>query len=420
MKYLWFLIPSLGLICLGCNKNAGEAPAGVPAAEPAKEQAKPDPAAQILDRAIAAHGGAEKLKAIAGVTARVEGESPLGSFTATSTLGAGHHRMDTKLANGNQFTLTRGPEHCWAKKGPVIIPMGAGERESHQATAALMEATLLWPVKEKGLALKASSVKIGDRQCDQLEIDLAPGVTGSLSFDPQSHLLIQAGAKMPGLVAGRSQEIEIVLSEHKEFCGVKMAARQASSLNGQPMQLLMIKEARCEPVDPEVFAQPEQVADKTIRERPTTAVTIACTTMRGPYTGVETALKETMESLVENQVPPIGRPMLIYKQGPPGVRKARQWVTEICFPVNLRASPKPQKKGKLTIRALKPGPALAVYGVGDYTKKAPGLAALLLKEAGKRKLKPTGPMIHLTYMSPQTTPVEELVSELLLPIEAAK
>jgi effector-binding domain-containing protein len=419
MKHVCYLILAASILFTGCEKKTEEAPAEEP--ETAKEApAETNPAAQILDRAIAAHGGAEKLKAIEACTMQVEGESPLGSFTATSTIAHGHHRMDTKLANGNQFTFTRGPEHCWAKKGPVILEMGAGEKETHQATAALLEAILLWPLKEKGPALKASKVKIDDRECDRLEINWPGEVTGSLVFDPDSHLLIQAGVSVPGPVEGRGQEIKIVLSEHKELCGVKMASRQAYSLNSKPMQLLMVKEASCAPVDAKLFAQPEQVADKTIRERPTSAVTIACTTMKGPYTGIEKSLKGLMEGLVENKVPPIGRPMMIYKKGPPKVKKPKRWVTEVCFPVNLQAPKKPKKKGKLTIRALKSGQALAAYGVGEYDKKAPELAALLVKEAKKRKLKRLGPMIHLTYMNPQTTPAEELVSELLLPVRPRK
>jgi effector-binding domain-containing protein len=199
-----------------------------------------------------------------------------------------------------------------------------------------------------------------------------------------------------------------------------MASRQAYSLNGKPMQLLMVKQASCAPVDAKLFAQPGQVANGTLRERPTSAVTIACSTMKGPYTGIEEALKGLMESLVENKVPPIGRPIMIYKKGPPRVKKPKKWVTEVCFPVNLEAPKKPKKKGKLTIRALEAGQALAAYGVGEYDKKVPELAALLVKESKKRKLKPSGPMIHLTYMNPQTTPAEELVSELLLPVRPRK
>ena len=421
MKHFFCLILAAGLLCTGCEKKAEERPAGEPKAEPKKEApADTDPAAAILDQAIAAHGGAGKLKAIQACSMQVEGESPLGSFTATSTVAHGHHRMDTKLANGNQFTFTRGPKHNWAKKGPVILEMGTGEKETHQATAALLEAMFLYPVKQAGLALTASKVKIDDRECDQLEISWSPEVNGTLVFDPESHMLIQAGVKVQGPVEGRSQEIKIALSEYQEFCGVKMASRQAYSLNTKPMQLLMIKEASCDPVELKVFTQPEQVADGTIRERPTTPVTVACTTMNGPYTGLEGATKGLVEALVENKVPPIGRPLMIYKKGPPKVKKPKKWVTQVCFPVNLKAPEKPEKKGKLTIMALKPGEALAAYGLGAYDQKAPELAALLAKEAKKRKLKPSGPMIHLTYMNAQTTPAEELVSELLLPVKAKK
>jgi DNA gyrase inhibitor GyrI len=418
MKQLWYLILTSGLACLGCEKQAEETQAGEPQAKSAKEApAKPDHAAQILNRAIEAHGGAEKLKAILACTMQVEGESPLGSFSATSTVAGGHQRMDTKLETGNEFTFTRGPTHCWAKKGPVIISMGEHEKKTHQATAALIEAMFLWPVKEKGMSTKASKAKVDDRECDQLEIQWPDlDAVGSLVFDPQSHLLIQAGVKVQ-IQAGQTQEIKMVLSEHQEFCGVKMASKQASWLNGQPMQLLIIKTASCAPVEQKLFEKPGQVADQTIRERPTTLVTIACTTMKGPYTGLETTLRELVQELADNQVPPIGRPLMIYKQGPPRVKQSKKWVTQVCFPVNLKTPKKPQKKGKLTIRALRPGPALAAYGVGEYAKKAPELAALLLKEAQKRKLKPKGPMIHLTYMNPQATPADQLVSELLLPVK---
>jgi effector-binding domain-containing protein len=413
MKHPWHLILALSLAVLGCEKPAEEPKAEKPQEEPAKEApAEPDVAAQILDQAIEAHGGADKLKAIAAVTAQVEGQSPLGAFTATSIVARSHHRMDIKLENGNQVTFTRGPEHCWAKKGPVIIPMGEGEKKSHQATAALMEALLLWPVKQKGLVTAAGKVKIDNEECDQLKLkwpDL--DAEGSLVFDPQSHLLIHAGVKTP------KEEIEITLSEHQEFCGVKMASRRVATLNGKPMQLIMVKEAGCAPVGEETFQKPEQVADKTIGQRPTTQATIACTTLKGPYTGLEKALQGLVQELADNKVPAIGRPLMIYKRGPPRVKKPKKWVTQVCFPVNLEAPKKPKKQGKLVIMTLKPGQALAAYGIGDYAKKAPELAALLVKEAKKRKLKPKGPMIHLTYMDAQTTPPAELVSELLLPLK---
>jgi hypothetical protein len=420
MKHFWTLILAAVLAASGCEKKAEEPRAEEPQAEPAKEApAEPGSAGQILDRAIQAHGGAEKLKAITALTAKIEGESPLGPFTATSTTALGHQRMDIKLENGNEFTFTRGPEHCWAQKGPVIVPMGEDEKKSHQATAALMEAMLLWPVKEKGLAVEASKVMVDDQECDQLKIRW-PGLdaVGSLVFDPQTHLLIQAGAQVQ--IQDRAQEIKVVLSEHKEFCGVQMASRQAFSLNGQPMQLLTVKEASCDPVEGKLFEEPEQVADKTIRERSTSPATIACATMKGPYTGLEKALRGLTEELAKNKVPAIGRPMMIYRQGPPRVKQPKKWVTEVCFPVNLQAPKKPEKKGKLTIMAIEPGTALAAYGVGDVAEKAPELAVLLTREAKKRKLEPSGPMIHLTYMNPQSTPVDRLVSELLFPIRAAQ
>ncbi len=416
MKHFWQLILALGLAVLGCEKPAEETGSGQPQEQPAEESpAEPEQAARILDQAIEAHGGAGKLKALAAVTAQVEGQSPMGAFTATSTFARGHHRMDIKLENGNQFAFTRGPKYCWAQKGPVIVPMAEEEKKSQRAMAALMEAMLLWPVKQKGLATGAGKVKIDDKEYDQLKLEWPDlEAEGSLVFDPRSHLLVRAGVSIPG------QEIEIALSEHQEFCGVKIASRRAAKFNGKPMQLIMWKQADCAPVDEQTFRNPEQVADKTIGQRQTIPATVACTTMKGPYTGLEKTMQELTQKLKDNKIPVIGRPLMIYKKGPPRVKQPKKWVTQVCFPVNLEAPQKPEKKGEIVIMALKPGTALTAYGIGEYAKKAPELAALLVKEAKKRKLKAQGPMIHLTYTNPQTTPAAELVSELLLPLKPAK
>jgi effector-binding domain-containing protein len=212
----------------------------------------------------------------------------------------------------------------------------------------------------------------------------------------------------------------MLMSEHKDFCGIKMASKLEHTMDEKPLETTEITKMTCGPVDDGILKQPEQVANGTILEKETFAATVACTKMKGPYEKTGETIEKLMGFLKKQKLSPFGKPIMIYMKGPPKVKKPKKYLTEICVPVATKAPKRPRKKGKFVIKAMKPRKVLAAYGVGPYETKSPELMKLLLAEAKKRKLKPAGPMCQISFMDPKETAAEELVSEMQIPIKGGK
>jgi len=118
---------------------------------------------------------------------------------------------------------------------------------------------------------------------------------------------------------------------------------------------------------------------------------------------------------------PAGPVMMTFLKGPPKVKKAKRYVTEVCVPVMVKKPPKrPKKKGKLTLKGMKPMNVLSVYGSGDYQKKTGELMKALAAEAKKRKLKTKGPACGVYYMDSSKVPPEQQVAEMMIKIKGGK
>ena len=422
-----FLLATLVPFVCACAKQAvrEQPPAAKPASaesQPAKktpkEPEKPaeDKVATILDAAIEAAGGVEKVEAVRSFKADIEGEMPLGHYTATNTWRAGQQRMDIRLPGGG-VTLARGKDSCWAGKGPVIMPVAGDDAKYQRALAASLSATMLWPIREMGWKVEATSAELGEKKCDALIIDWPDlAARATMIFDADTHLPAKLEVKIK--VAGQQRLVEMSLAEYKEFCGIKMASRRSSALNGKPMNVFDLKSVDCSEVDEAVFAQPEQVKHGTIMERDTAEVSVVCHVMKGSYSGFGDSFGKLLSHVSTNKYGPRGLPLMIYVKGPPRVKKQKRFVTQVCLPVTNEAPDKPRKKGEFVFKKIPAGRALAAYGLGEHFATAPELAKALLKEARKKKLKTRGPLMHITYMDPASVPEEELVSEILLPIAA--
>jgi effector-binding domain-containing protein len=432
---------AFSFVALGCEKKAEEPPAAEPMAPPdkaeapAKDEAKAeapaepaiklDPEVQkILDAAVEAHGGLEKVMATKSLRhkgiARHAKNPKQAVYTWDGSANMGQWHGVITSPSGGKFILVRGPEHCWFQKGPVVMPCAEKKKNLTLALAAIQTAQHLWPLKELGWEIEAGKTKVGSKEFDRLTIKWPEiDAEGYLDFDPESHLLSQITCKTSD---GKGYVISSSGSEYKEYCGGYKYANKwtASDIEGKPIELIEFTSITCEPVDDKIFEQPEQVADGTLEEKETKASVVACTKMKGPYDKAGKTIEKLTGFINKQKLSQDGKPMMIYLKGPPKVKKAKKYLTEICIPVAAKAPKKPKKKGKFVIKAMKPRKVLAAYGVGAYEKKAPELMKLLMAEAKKRKLKPAGPMCQISFMDPKETAAEELVSEMQIPIKGGK
>ncbi len=431
------ILLALSFAAIGCEKQAEEPPTAPEpmtppdkAEEPAKEEApaapavKLDPEVQkILDAAIEAKGGLEKLKAVEALVVNDYRGELMGvkrKGKATVSFKDLHMRMDCTKPTGEVSVY--GTRFCWMKHGQVVVPLDKSIAEIQKYSQPLFRgAMLLWPLKEEPGWQTAitDDEKLGDKTCKALKVS-PPGIEKEATylFDPENHHLV--AMRLEVTLGENTGEIIDEFLEFKDVCGVKFHTKETQTFMGQRMNTEEMGDIECQAVDPKIFEKPEQVADGTIVEKKTGASTVACTKMKGPYTGTGKAIEGLVGFLGKQKLNPTGAPIMIYHKAPPKVKKPKKYLTEICFPVAAKAPKRPKKKGKFVIKGMKPRKVLAAYGVGPYEKKAPELMKLLKAEAKKRKLKTAGPMCQISFMDPKDTAAEELVSEMQIPVKGGK
>jgi len=431
LSILLSLLLAFSFVAIGCEKKTEEAPAAEPmtppdkaeapaadeakAAAPAEPAAKLDPAAaKIIDAAIEARGGAEKLEAASSVTAKYKGEVFGMTLEGTISYKPGTVRVDIGSPPNNVAWVV-GTDICWQQMGPVTVDCQEEMIKLQKIYQKYNEAAELLPLKEGDFEVKAGQEKIGDKTYDLLTVRAAGIETpAKFFFDQDTHLLQRKVFQIT--YGGQAGEV-IENLKYADGCGIKIVSKYQATFMGKQFSDEDLSKFECKPLEDKIFEKPAQVADGTIIEKETEASTVACTTMKGPYTGTGKAIEGLMGFLGKQKLEPAGAPMMIYLKGPPKVKKPKKYLTEICFPVAAKAPKKPKKKGKFVIKAMKPQKVLAAYGVGPYETKSPEMMKLLIDEAKKRKLKAAGPMCQISFMDPKETAAEELVSEMRIPIK---
>ena len=372
----------------------------------------------ILDAAIVAAGGLEKIEAASSWISRSEGVYMGVPYESKNTYKRGLVRMDITMS-GEPMSMVMAAEPCWMQSGPVVLPCTSEERRVNGAMSAMGEAMLLAPLKRSGWKLTARRGEVDGRPADVLAVrNSAVGAEGELYFDPESHRLVEA--RYMATMHGQEAEVVVALSQHKEMCGVRTFSKSVATFGGAPYVEEEILEMACGPVDDVVFAAPAQVADGTTVEKDVPSMTVACDVMRGPYDGVGAAIGKVMGFMAERKLAPAGAPMLLYVVFPAETKDPAKYVTEVCFPVAAPPPAAPEESGEFVVKGLPATRVLAVYGVGPCDKKSGELAKRASDEAKKRKLVPAGHMRQISYSDPAMVPPDQQVSELQLPVQRKK
>jgi effector-binding domain-containing protein len=331
---------------------------------------------------------------------------------------AGMVRLDATTPSGPMIWVA-GMDRCWQKMGQVVVPCPKEMTNLQKVFQTYSKASDLAPLREESYEVQASGQeKVGAETFDVLTVKASGLETpAKFFFDPKTHLVSRMAFQVT--LGGQTGEM-VGTIKWADGCGTKMVANFKTTFMGNLIGDEELSGTVCKPLEDKLFEQPEQVADGTIIEKETGASTVACTKMKGPYTGTGKAIEGLMGFLGKQKLQPTGAPMMIYLKAPPKVKKPKKYLTEICFPVAAKAPKKPKKKGKFVIKAMKSRKVLAAYGVGPYETKSPELMKLLIDEAKKRKLKTAGPMCQISFMDPKETAAEELVSEMQIPIKGGK
>jgi hypothetical protein len=217
----------------------------------------------ILDKAIKALGGEEKLAKAEAYSWKSKGTVNFGGnendFTSETTIKGLDH-LKREFGN-DQFhgVLVVAGEKGWRHFGDNQAELEgdglAGEKRN--IYLQVIPITLV-AIKGKGFKYEAAGEeKVGDKPAVALKITGPDGKDFKLFFDKDSGLPVKQVATVRGF-QGDEVEQEATYSEYKDFGGIKKATKGQVKRNGEVFQTFELTEFKVlDKVAPETFTEPK-------------------------------------------------------------------------------------------------------------------------------------------------------------------
>lgn len=224
-------------------------------------------ATAILDKAITALGGAEKLGKIKGMNWKAKGtfsfqgnENPV-TLNNTSQ-GIDHMKQEFEAEfDGNKFRAISvlAGDKGWRIFGDMKNAMDNIPNEKRGVYLTLLPITLV-QLKDEKLKFKLEALpdeKIGEKAVTTLKVTPADGKDFKINFDKETGLPVRTVARLLGL-QGEEYTQETLYSEYKELAGIQKATKQVVKRDGEKFIDLQITEfvVLDKEADPKTFAEP--------------------------------------------------------------------------------------------------------------------------------------------------------------------
>jgi hypothetical protein len=220
-------------------------------------------AKSILDKAIKALGGEEKLSKVAAYTWKSEGTITFNGnenqFDSNVTVkGLDHLRREVGSDNFN-FVVVLAGDKGWRKGGDNSTELegDALANEKRGVYLQVIPITIV-PLKEKGFKCETGGEeKVGDKPAVILKITGPDGKDFTLYLDKESGLPVKLVAKVLSF-QGQEYTAETTFADYKDFDGIKKATKIEVKRDGEPFQKFNVKEFKVlDKVEPESFAEPK-------------------------------------------------------------------------------------------------------------------------------------------------------------------
>jgi hypothetical protein len=219
----------------------------------------------VLDKAIAALGGQEKLAKAAIFSWKVKGKVHAGGterpFDSQVTAnGLDQFRREFAFPQFNGLLVIDG-DKAWRKTrgGAMELDQASLANEKRSAYLQTIPVTLL-ALKGKGFAIELAGEEVVDNKpASLLKVKPPDGKEFTLAFDKQTGLPVKEVATMiAGGGGGQEVSVETLFRDYKDFDGIKKATRMEVKRDGDASSEMEITEFKVlDKVDPDTFAKPE-------------------------------------------------------------------------------------------------------------------------------------------------------------------
>jgi outer membrane lipoprotein-sorting protein len=224
-------------------------------AAPAAAQTLP-PARQILDRYVAAIGGKAAWDRVQSQRTVME-MSMSGMTIPMEVLSARPNRMLVKMTMPGMGEALSGYDGqvAWSvnpMQGPRVLE---GAELAQTVRQADFEATSN-PAKNYPVVETVERTEMGGQPCYLVRLVPAEGEAVHNCFHTETGLLVGSRTRQQspmGLI-----DVETLMSEYRDFGGIKVATKTTSNMAGQQMTMT-VKDVSANTVDPSVFTLPAAV-----------------------------------------------------------------------------------------------------------------------------------------------------------------
>jgi hypothetical protein len=221
----------------------------------------------ILDKAIKAIGGEEKLKKAEAISWKSKGTITFNGndndikIQATSQ-GLDHYRSEFEGEFGGnpvKGVVVLNNDKGWRKFGDNSndLDEDAIANEKRSVYLQLTPVTLV-PLKGKGFKLEAAAEeKVGDKPAAAIKVTGPDKKDFTLYFDKETGLPVKMVAKVLGFQGDEFTQ-ETTYKDYKDFGGIKKATKVESKRDGEDFIKSEVTEFKVlDKVDPKTFAEPD-------------------------------------------------------------------------------------------------------------------------------------------------------------------
>jgi uncharacterized protein (TIGR02246 family) len=219
----------------------------------------------ILDKAIKALGGEEKLSKIKAAAWKTKGTITFGgrdnkASTQVTVQGLDHFRQELDGVFGGKGILVLAGNKGWRQFAGEALELDRQAVADLKRTAYLtvIPITIL-PLKSKEFKVEAlAEEKAGGKLLAGLKVTESDGKEFSLYFDKESGLPVKHVAKVAGFMGAGEVTQEMTFCDYKKMGGIMKATKIEARRNGEKFFAQQLTEFHVlDKVDPKMFAAPK-------------------------------------------------------------------------------------------------------------------------------------------------------------------
>jgi effector-binding domain-containing protein len=406
--YQAVLVLTLALAPVACKKRVAPTPRHATSAT-ASPSTTLSPQ-QILDLALRAHGGPERLKKQLSSVTYESKSSNLGQpYTMTTYWRA----PDTLVMTMHETQMIMGHvgDACWARIRDIVAPCNPDRAKTAKLMLVLTQIRTLYPLKEAGTKLEPAAERtINNRPALGIKVTLKdPPIRATLHVDKEDGRLLRIRHR--GLWDGRPSRIVFDLKDHRMVAGMNLPHKLTMKLNDKVAMVEQITAIKPGPIDDSMLNVAPMAFGK-VKVHTFPKHQVAFTTHKGAFDKAGETLGKLQTWLIEKRLQPMGPPIMALLKTSKTPEAA---VTEIRATLPP-AAVGPAKEGEFGVKSIAEMSMAISIEKGPYEKVSKRITSLK-RWTQKNGYTVAGPPMMISYGNPSTQKPAELLSELCLPVK---